>query len=131
MLGLLVAPLDVGVARRVGGHRRVGRLVEAEAYIGPRDLASPSARGRTPRHAALSGPPGHAGIELIDGAHHCPDAVTGPEGYAAAVLTRALEPVRPSRGRRPSHRGPCPPVIARETEEAIGAVLRRESVATR
>jgi len=36
---------------------------------------------------------GNAGIELIDGAHHCPNAVTGPEGYAAAVLIRALQPV--------------------------------------
>ena len=85
-------------ARRVGGHRRIGRLVEAEAYLGPRDLASPSARGRSPRNATLSGPSGHAGIELIDGVHHCPDAVTRPEGYAAAVLIRALEPVRPWRG---------------------------------
>ena len=85
-------------ARRVGGHRRVGRVVETEAYLGPHDLASPSARGRTPRNATLSGPSGHAGIELIDGVHLCPDAVTGPEGHAA-VLIRALEPVRPSRGR--------------------------------
>jgi hypothetical protein len=29
------------------------------------------------------------------------------------------------------HRGPCPPVIARETKEAFGAALRQESVATR
>ena len=45
----------------------------AEAYLGPRDLASHSARGRTPRNATLSGPSGHAGIELIDGVHHCPE----------------------------------------------------------
>jgi hypothetical protein len=45
------------------------------------------------RNATLSGPSGHAGIELIDGVHHCQNAVTGPEGYAAAVLIRALQPV--------------------------------------
>jgi len=60
-------------ARRVGGHRRIGRLVEAEAYLGPRDLASHSARKRTPRNATLSGPSGHSGIEVIDGVHHCPE----------------------------------------------------------
>jgi hypothetical protein len=50
------------------------------------------ARGRTPRSATLSGPSGHAGIEVIDGVHHCPDAVTGPEGHDA-VLIRAPQPV--------------------------------------
>ena len=55
MLGPLVAPLDVGVARRVGGQLRVVRLIETEAYLGPRDLASHSARRRTPRNATLSG----------------------------------------------------------------------------
>ena len=50
------------LARRVGGHLRVGRIVEAVEYLGPHDLASPSARGRTPRNATLSGPSGHVGI---------------------------------------------------------------------
>jgi 3-methyladenine DNA glycosylase Mpg len=80
-------------AWRVGGHRRVGRLVEAEAYLDPHGLASPSARGRTPRNATPSGLSGHAGIKLNDGVDHCPSAVTGPEGYAATVPTRALQPV--------------------------------------
>jgi DNA-3-methyladenine glycosylase len=91
-------------ARRVGGHRRVGRLVETDAYLGPRDLASHSPRGRTPRNATLSGPSGHEGIEVIDGVHHCPDAFTGSERYAAAVLIRAQQPVgntkAPGVGRR-------------------------------
>ena len=56
-------------------------------------LAFPSARGRTPRNATLSGPSGHAGIEVIDGVHHCPDAVTGPKGYAAATLIPAPQPI--------------------------------------
>jgi hypothetical protein len=30
---------------------------------------------------------------LIDVVHHCPNAVTGPEWYAAPVLIRALQPV--------------------------------------
>jgi DNA-3-methyladenine glycosylase len=69
----------------------IGRA-SAEAYVGPHDLASPSARGRTARNATLTGPSGHTGIELIDGGHHCPNAVTRPKGYAA-VLIRAPQPV--------------------------------------
>ena len=35
-------------------------------------------------------------------------------------------PIRCVTARPAAHREPCPPVIARETEEAIGAALRRE-----
>jgi DNA-3-methyladenine glycosylase len=77
-------------ARRVGGHRRVGRLVEAEACLGPHDLASHAARAHTPQRDAVRASV-HSGIDLIDGVHHCPNAVTVPEVYAAAGLIRALQ----------------------------------------
>ena len=43
----------------VDGKRRVGKIVETEAYLGPRDLASHSSKGRTPRTEVMFGPAGH------------------------------------------------------------------------
>jgi DNA-3-methyladenine glycosylase len=95
--------LGMHLVRRVGGLRRVGRVVETEAYLGPHDLASHSARGRTRRTEVMFGPPGYAYVYLIYGVHHCLNVVTEREGHAAAVLIRALEPVRNVEG---STKGP-------------------------
>jgi len=84
---------------RSGGVERVGRIVEVEAYIGSHDLASHSSKGRTQRTNVMFGPPGHAYVYLIYGMYHCMNVVTEPEGHGAAVLLRALEPVKNLEGR--------------------------------
>ncbi|MBN1179205.1 MAG: DNA-3-methyladenine glycosylase [Anaerolineae bacterium] len=81
------------LVRVLDGARISGRIVEAEAYVGEGDRACHARSGRTVRNAAMYGPPGHAYVYLIYGMHYCLNLVTEEEGFPAAVLIRALQPL--------------------------------------
>ncbi len=101
------------VARELVGCRLFyrgcgGVIVETESYERD-DPACHAYVGLTSRTEVLFGPPGRAYVYLSYGIHALLNAVAEPEGEAAAVLIRALEPttgieaMQKRRGPRPDH----------------------------
>ena len=74
-------------------HRdTAGVIVETESYHAD-DAACHAFGGLTERNRVLFGPPAHAYVYRSYGIHSMLNFVAEPEGDAAAVLIRALEPV--------------------------------------
>src|SRR5262245_26779954 len=93
----------VNVARDLIGawfarrHRNAwygARIVETEAYLGTKDAAAHSYRGRrTARVEPMYADGGHLYVFLVYGMHHCLNVVTRRTGRPEAVLLRAGEAV--------------------------------------
>lgn len=82
---ILVRETDEGVYR--------GIIVETEAYLGEKDDAAHSYKGKSARVRVQYGPAGMAYIYMIYGMYNCLNITTGPQGVPEVVLIRALEPV--------------------------------------
>ncbi len=81
------------LVRILDGVKLVGIITETEAYIGEKDLGCHAKAGLTPRTQVMYGPPGHAYVYFTYGNHWMLNAVTEREGFPAAVLIRAIQPV--------------------------------------
>lgn len=79
------------LVRAVEGRILAGKIVEVEAYVGPKDKACHASKGRTPRTDVMFGPAGVAYVYLIYGMYHCLNVVTEREEFPSAVLIRAIE----------------------------------------
>jgi DNA-3-methyladenine glycosylase len=93
---LIIARALIGclvVHERPGGPARVSRIVETEAYRGPKDLACHARAGLTKRTRSLLGTEGHAYVFLIYGMHECFNVTCAGEGRGHAVLVRGAEPI--------------------------------------
>lgn len=95
---LLVAKELLGkyIVRKIGKKKLAGRIIETEAYIGPKDRASHAYGGRiTPRNKAEYLIGGHIYIYLVYGMHWQLNISTAKAKKPECVLIRALDSGNP------------------------------------
>lgn len=80
------------LVRKEGSSLKIGMIVETEAYLGPHDLASHSARGMTKRNEVMFGPAGFSYVYFTYGMHWLLNLITEKEDQPSGVLIRAVKP---------------------------------------
>lgn len=71
-----------------------GKIVEVEAYIGPKDKAAHSYNNLYSERTKIQyGEAGYAYIYLIYGMHNCMNIVTNKASLPESILIRAIEPL--------------------------------------
>ncbi len=80
--------------RKIGQRKLVGKIVETEAYIGPKDRASHAFLGKiTPRNRTEYLEGGYIYIYLVYGMYWQLNITASKSGKPECVLIRALEPL--------------------------------------
>lgn len=82
------------LVRQTGNHLISGYIIETEAYDGENDEACHARSGKTERNKVMYGPGGHAYIYFTYGMHWMLNCVAEESGYPAAVLIRAIKPIK-------------------------------------
>jgi len=85
--------LGMRLVRLLDGQRLSGIITETEAYDGEQDQACHARSGKSKRNAVMYASGGCAYVYFTYGMHWMLNAVCGVEGYPAAVLIRAIQPV--------------------------------------
>ena len=118
---LLVAKELLGkhIVRRIGKRFLVGKIVETEAYIGPKDKASHSYRWKiTKRNLAEFLEGGHIYIYLCYGMYWQLNITTSKNCTPECVLIRAIEPIIKSKDFGNSkHQAPNPKQILNSNDQ--------------
>ncbi len=79
------------LVRETSKGNLLAKIVDVEAYIGPKDKACHAFKGRTKRTEIMFGPAGFTYVYLIYGMYYLLNIVTEGENYPAAILIRGLE----------------------------------------
>ncbi len=82
------------LVRELENKKIITQIIETEAYLGPNDLASHASKGKTPRNQIMFDKGGFWYVYLIYGMYYCLNVVTEKKDYPAAVLIRAVKPIK-------------------------------------